>query len=71
MITGIFKDEKDIVNRSTHCERWPGVCKTWTIIDTLSGGEPNVVKLASFLGKGKAQGHILFIFVTYHRPAFS
>ena len=28
----------------------------------LSGGEAQRVKLASFLGKGKGQGHILFIF---------
>jgi len=29
---------------------------------TLSGGEAQRVKLASFLGKGKSQGNILFIF---------
>ena len=30
--------------------------------NTLSGGEAQRVKLASFLGKGKNQEHILFIF---------
>lgn len=58
-----FKDEKDIVNKIRPLSNVGlGYVKLGQSSDTLSGGEAQRVKLASFLGKGKSQGHILFIF---------
>jgi excinuclease ABC subunit A len=58
-----FKEEKQIRNAIQPLQDVGlGYIKLGQSSDTLSGGEAQRVKLASFLGKGKGIGHMLFVF---------
>lgn len=58
-----FSDIKEVAKRiQPLSDVGLGYVKLGQSSDTLSGGEAQRVKLASFLGKGKNQGNILFIF---------
>ena len=58
-----FSSEKDVAKKiQPLSDVGLGYVKLGQSSDTLSGGEAQRVKLASFLGKGRSQGSILFIF---------
>ncbi len=58
-----FKEEADVAKKiQPLSDVGLGYVKLGQSSNTLSGGEAQRVKLASFLGKGKSQGSILFIF---------